>query len=173
MAEYTKGNRFRRTGRPKGMPRLRWFGSVMLSFLTKVASGYWHVFDPQCGFTAITGPTLARLKLDGLARDYFFENDMLIRLNVIDARVVDVATSTRYSDKSLDAEDRPRRLELPVPAAARVRVAVRQAPRGQRLRARGACSRSPDRAVPVRRRLRPVPLDRVSRDRPGRPRPAR
>lgn len=99
MAEYAKGNRFRRTGRPKGMPRMRWFGSVLLSFLTKVASGYWHVFDPQCGFTAVTGGTLRRLKLDGIARDWFFENDMLIRLNVIDARVVDVATATRYNDK--------------------------------------------------------------------------
>jgi glycosyltransferase involved in cell wall biosynthesis len=100
MAEYTKGNRFRRTGRPKGMPRMRWFGSVALSFLTKMASGYWHVFDPQCGFTAITAPTLARLKLDGIARDYFFENDMLIRLNVIDARVVDVSTAALYGDES-------------------------------------------------------------------------
>jgi len=100
MAEYTKGNRFRRTGRPKGMPRTRWFGSVALSFLTKVASGYWHVFDPQCGFTAITAPALARLKLDGIARDYFFENDMLIRLNVIDARVVDVSTAALYGDES-------------------------------------------------------------------------
>ena len=100
MAEYTKGNRFRRTGRPKGMPRTRWFGSVALSFLTKVASGYWHVFDPQCGFTAITAPALARLKLHGIARDYFFENDMLIRLNVIDARVVDVSTAALYGDES-------------------------------------------------------------------------
>ncbi len=100
MAEYTKGNRFRRTGRPKGMPRTRWFGSVALSFLTKVASGYWHVFDPQCGFTAITAPALARIKLEGIARDYFFENDMLIRLNVIDARVVDVSTAALYGDES-------------------------------------------------------------------------
>jgi len=99
MAEYAKGNRFLQTGRPSGMPRLRWLGSVMLSFLTKVASGYWHVFDPQCGFTAITAPTLARLKLDGVARDFFFENDMLIRLNVIDARVVDVSTATLYGDE--------------------------------------------------------------------------
>ncbi len=93
MAEYVKGNRFRRTGRPPSMPGARWFGNVVLSFLTKVASGYWHVFDPQCGFIAITTPTLSRLNLDGIARDYFFENDMLIRLNVIDARVVDVDTS--------------------------------------------------------------------------------
>ena len=100
LAEYTKGNRFRSTGRPKCMPRLRWFGSVALSFLTKVASGYWHVFDPQCGFTAIAAPTLRRLKLDGISRDYFFENDMLIRLNVIDARVVDVSTTALYGEQS-------------------------------------------------------------------------
>jgi dolichol-phosphate mannosyltransferase len=100
MAEYTKGNRFRRSGRPKGMPRMRWFGSVALSFLTKVASGYWHVFDPQCGFTAIAAPTLARLKLEGIASDYFFENDMLVRLNVIDARVVDVSTAALYGEES-------------------------------------------------------------------------
>jgi len=100
MAEYVKGNRFRRTGRPSSMPRRRWFGNVVLSFLTKVASGYWHVFDPQCGFIAITAPTLRRLKLDGMARDYFFENDILIRLNVIDARVVDVDTSSLYGDET-------------------------------------------------------------------------
>ncbi len=99
MAEYVKGNRFRRTGRPSAMPAARWFGNVVLSFLTKIASGYWHVFDPQCGFIAITVPTLRRLKLDGIARDYFFENDMLIRLNVVDARVVDVATSSLYGSE--------------------------------------------------------------------------
>lgn len=100
MAEYVKGNRFRQTGRPPSMPGSRWFGNVALSFLTKVASGYWHVFDSQCGFLAITAHTLRRLKLDGIARDYFFENDMLIRLNVIDARVVDVATAALYGTET-------------------------------------------------------------------------
>jgi dolichol-phosphate mannosyltransferase len=100
MAEYVKGNRFRRSGRPAGMPVGRWLGNILLSFFTKVASGYWHVFDPQCGFIAISAPTLRRLKLEGLARDYFFENDMLIRLNVIDARVVDVDTSSLYGDET-------------------------------------------------------------------------
>lgn len=100
MAEYVKGNRFRRTGRPRSMPGSRWFGNVVLSFLTKIASGYWHVFDPQCGFIAVTAPTLRRLKLDGIARDYFFENDMLIRLNVIGARVVDVDTSALYGEET-------------------------------------------------------------------------
>jgi glycosyltransferase involved in cell wall biosynthesis len=100
MAEYVKGNRFRRTGRPPSMPNSRWLGNMVLSFLTKVASGYWHVFDPQCGFIAITAPTLRLLSLEGIARDYFFENDMLIRLNVIDARVVDVDTSAFYGDET-------------------------------------------------------------------------
>jgi dolichol-phosphate mannosyltransferase len=96
LADYSKGNRFRRSGRPPEMPAGRWFGNVALSFLTKIASGYWHVFDPQCGFTAITAATLRRVKLDGIASDYFFENDMLVRLNVIDARVVDVSTAALY-----------------------------------------------------------------------------
>jgi len=100
MAEYVKGNRFRVSGRPRAMPAMRWFGNVVLSFLTKVASGYWHVFDPQCGFVAITAPTLRRLRLDGIARDYYFENDMLVRLNVIDARVVDVDTAALYGDET-------------------------------------------------------------------------
>ena len=100
MADYAKGNRFRESGRPASMPAFRWFGNVVLSFLTKVASGYWHVFDPQCGFTAITAPTLARLRLSGIATSYFFENDMLIHLNVVDARVVDVGTAALYGDES-------------------------------------------------------------------------
>jgi dolichol-phosphate mannosyltransferase len=100
MAEYVKGNRFRRSGRPKSMPATRWFGNVALSFLTKIASGYWHVFDPQCGYVAIAVPTLRRLNLNGIARDYFFENDMLIRLNVIDARVVDVDVAALYADET-------------------------------------------------------------------------
>jgi len=100
VAEYVKGNRFRRSGRPAAMPGTRWLGNVALSFLTKVASGYWHVFDPQCGFVAISAPTLRRLKLDGIASDYFFENDMLIRLNVLDARVVDVDTAALYGEET-------------------------------------------------------------------------
>jgi dolichol-phosphate mannosyltransferase len=100
MAEYAKGNRFRQSGRPAAMPARRWFGNVALSFVTKAASGYWHVFDSQCGFVAITAPTLRRLKLDSIARNYFFENDMLIRLNVIDARVVDVSTAALYGDET-------------------------------------------------------------------------
>lgn len=99
LAEYVKGNRFQYTGRPASMPRTRWFGNVALSFLTKAASGYWHVFDSQCGFLAITTSALRRVKLDRVAKDYFFENDMLIRMNVIGARVVDVDTSALYGEE--------------------------------------------------------------------------
>jgi dolichol-phosphate mannosyltransferase len=101
LAEYTKGNRFlaSRGGR-EGMPRLRSFGSVGLSFLTKMSSGYWHVFDSQCGFTAATANALRAISLDALASDYFFENDMLISLNERGARVVDVPISTRYADET-------------------------------------------------------------------------
>jgi dolichol-phosphate mannosyltransferase len=100
MVEYVKGNRLRRSGRPRSMPTTRWVGNVALSFLTKIASGYWHVFDPQRGFVAITSPALRRLNLDGIARDYFFENDMLIRRNVIDARVVDIDMAALYGDET-------------------------------------------------------------------------
>jgi dolichol-phosphate mannosyltransferase len=99
LAEYTKGNRFRIAGQPPGMPRTRWLGNVSLSFLNKVATGYWHVFDPQCGFTAIQSGTLRMIDLERLVSDYFFENDMLARLNVVGARVVEVATATRYGDE--------------------------------------------------------------------------
>lgn len=98
-ADYTKGNRFLGNQGIGKMPRLRKAGSIVLSFLTKMSSGYWHVFDSQCGFTAATSTALRAVDLDGIATDYFFENDMLISLNEHDARVVDVPTSTRYGNE--------------------------------------------------------------------------
>ena len=98
-ADYTKGNRFRLPRSTAGMPLTRKLGNVFLSFLTKVASGYWHVFDSQCGFTAIRTSFLSLLDIDSIAEDYFFENDMLIRLNSLGARVVDVPTSTLYGSE--------------------------------------------------------------------------
>jgi len=96
LAEYTKGNRFYFRAATSGMPAKRHFGSSVLSFMTKVASGYWHVFDSQCGFTAVSASFVELLEIDKLADDYFFENDMLIRLNALNARVVDVPISTIY-----------------------------------------------------------------------------
>lgn len=96
MAEYTKGNRFYFRNATRDMPKMRGFGNSLLSLLTKAASGYWHVFDSQCGFTAVKAPFLRLLDLDRIAPDYFFENDMLIQMNAVGARVVDVPVTTVY-----------------------------------------------------------------------------
>lgn len=99
-ADYAKGNRFYFRNATLGMPRIRGFGNSLLSFLTKAASGYWHVFDSQCGYTAIRTSFLRLLDLDQVATDYFFENDMLIRLNALNARVFDVPVTTLYGSET-------------------------------------------------------------------------
>jgi len=96
IADYTKGNRFCFRGATSNMPVERSFGNTVLSFMTKVASGYWHVFDSQCGYTVVRTPFLELLDLDRLPDDYFFENAILIQLNALNARVVDVPIKTLY-----------------------------------------------------------------------------
>ena len=83
VAEYTKGNRFYVINANRSMPKARKFGSVVLTFMTKMSSGYWHIFDSQCGFTAMRAHLLKMIDLDAIAQDYFFENDMLIWLNTV------------------------------------------------------------------------------------------
>jgi glycosyltransferase involved in cell wall biosynthesis len=99
LADYAKGNRFYFRGAADSMPAHRGFGNTALSFLTKFASGYWHVYDSQCGFTVTRVPFLKLIDLDDLSEDYFFENDMLIKLNTLNARVVDVPISTVYGQE--------------------------------------------------------------------------
>jgi glycosyltransferase involved in cell wall biosynthesis len=96
---YTKGNRFLWEDQLSQMPTLRLVGSFGLTFLSKLASGYWHVFDPVNGYFAIEMEVLRKLPLHRIARRYFFENDMLIHLNVFRARVKDVAIPARYGDE--------------------------------------------------------------------------
>jgi glycosyltransferase involved in cell wall biosynthesis len=100
QAEYAKGCRFHHADELRRMPVARLAGNIGLTFLTKLASGYWHVLDPQNGFVAIDAATLRQLPIAHLARDYFFENDMLIRLNVLGARVIDVALPARYGTET-------------------------------------------------------------------------
>ncbi|HYD48391.1 MAG TPA: glycosyltransferase family 2 protein, partial [Terriglobales bacterium] len=97
--EYTKGNRFLHSDELRQMPVPRLLGNFALTFLTKLASGYWHIFDPQNGYVAIRAGALRALDLDRVARDFFFENDMLIRLNVLNARVRDVAIPAHYGNE--------------------------------------------------------------------------
>jgi hypothetical protein len=78
------------------MPRHRVIGNVGMSFLTKAASGYWNLFDPQNGYTAIHRHALERLQLDRLSRRYEFENDLLIKLNVLRVPARDVPIPAVY-----------------------------------------------------------------------------
>ena len=95
-ADYVKGNRFFSRAAIKTMPRMRLFGNAALSFMTKLSSGYWSVFDPTNGYTAIHSRTLAALDLEQLAERYFFESDILIRLGELRAVVVDVPMRAVY-----------------------------------------------------------------------------
>ena len=98
-ADFTKANRFFSRTSFAGMPRHRVFGSVALSFMTKAASGYWHLFDPQNGYTATTATMLRRIALDRVATGYEFENDFLIRLNIVDARACDIPIPAVYGNE--------------------------------------------------------------------------
>ena len=95
-AQYTKANRFFGPGTFAGMPRHRIVGNLVLSFMTKAASGYWSLFDPQNGYTAIHRSALERLPLDRIARRYEFENDMLIQLNIMRVPARDVPVPALY-----------------------------------------------------------------------------
>jgi glycosyltransferase involved in cell wall biosynthesis len=97
--DYTKGNRFLAGESLALMPRHRLYGNVVLTFMTKLASGYWHVFDPQNGYTAIRAAALRTLDLDRIHRGFFFENDMLMHLNFFGSRVKDIAIPARYGDE--------------------------------------------------------------------------
>ncbi|MFC8502036.1 glycosyltransferase family 2 protein [Pedococcus sp. NPDC057267] len=93
---FAKANRFFSGESFAGMPPYRVFGNICLSFMTKFASGYWHVFDPQNGYTAIRADVLRRLPLDKVAARYSFENDLLIHLNILDVPIVDVPIPALY-----------------------------------------------------------------------------
>jgi len=97
VAEYTKGNRFARPEDRAAMPRFRLFGNVVLSYLTKIASGYWGSMDSQNGYTAISLPALERTDIDGMYEYYGYCNDLLVRLNVADVRIADVPRSSNYA----------------------------------------------------------------------------
>ena len=98
-ADYTKGNRFFRPESVQGMPPVRLFGNAVLSFLTKLSCGYWNVMDPTNGYTAVRTSVLAELPLDKLEPRYFFETDMLFRLNTVRAVVKDVPMDSVYADE--------------------------------------------------------------------------
>lgn len=98
-ADYTKGNRFFDLEEIGAMPTLRIVGNAALSFMTKLSSGYWDLFDPTNGYTAIHSDVAQRLPFTKISRRYFFETDMLFRLNTLRAVVVDIPMDAKYGDE--------------------------------------------------------------------------
>ncbi len=98
-ADYTKGNRFYDLRNISSMPPLRIFGNAALSFMAKFSTGYWDLFDPTNGYTAISADVVRVLPLEKISRRYFFETDVLFRLNTVRAMVVDVPMDARYGDE--------------------------------------------------------------------------
>ena len=98
-ADYAKGNRFFTLRSLNGMPRMRLLGNAALSFLAKLSTGYWSLFDVTNGYTALHARLLPYLELERVSNRYFFETDMLFRLGTLRACVVDVPMDAVYADE--------------------------------------------------------------------------
>jgi dolichol-phosphate mannosyltransferase len=96
---YAKGNRFFSIKNVKQMPLIRKFGNLVLSFMSKLSTGYYEIFDPNNGFTAISSDFLTQLPLDEIDSRYFFESDMLYQLNLLGAKVLDIPLPAIYKDE--------------------------------------------------------------------------
>lgn len=95
--DYTKGNRLFTGEAWQMIPRVRYIGNAFLSLLTKVASGYWHVADSQCGYTAISKTALQHTPLDTIHKRYGMPNDILVKLNIENISVRDVEVKPVYN----------------------------------------------------------------------------
>ena len=98
-ADYTKGNRFFDLEKVRSMPKVRLFGNAVLSLMCKLSSGYWNLFDPTNGYTALHADVARHLPFNKISRRYFFETDMLFRLNTLRAVVVDVPMEAKYGEE--------------------------------------------------------------------------
>jgi glycosyltransferase involved in cell wall biosynthesis len=98
-ADYTKGNRFTSVSHLRQMPSIRIFGNAALSFAAKVSTGYWNIFDPTNGFTAIEAQVARMVMEKRVSRRFFFETDLLYHLGTLRAVVRDVPMPARYADE--------------------------------------------------------------------------
>jgi glycosyltransferase involved in cell wall biosynthesis len=112
-ADYAKGNRFAWPGGWRQMPRTRLVGNVALSLLTRLATGYWSLFDSQCGYTAASRQALLAIDPAQLFARYGYPNDLLARLAAARARVVDVPVRPVYGP-AWRSGLRPARVALPI-----------------------------------------------------------
>lgn len=97
--DFAKANRFFDFGSYEGMPRARAIGNVLVGFMAKASTGYWYLFDPLNGYTAVRTDRLSRLPLDRVRHDYSFECDLLNYLNIIHAKGKDVPVPAVYGDE--------------------------------------------------------------------------
>ena len=94
---YVKGNRLFSGEAWDIIPKYRYIGNAILSLLTKIASGYWHVADSQCGYTAISKEALQAIHIDKIFKRYGMPNDLLVKLNIAEQSVRDVAIRPIYN----------------------------------------------------------------------------
>ena len=98
-ADYAKGNRFFDLEHINRMPKIRLLGNSILSFMNKISSGYWNIFDPTNGYTAIHAEVIKKIAFTRVSKRYFFESDMLFRLNILKAVVVDIPMNAFYGNE--------------------------------------------------------------------------
>ena len=113
-ADYTKGNRFLHATKLKTMPFIRRIGNIGLTFLTKAASGYWNVFDPANGYTAISAKIIPLILNGRISRRFFFETSLLLELGLIGAVVEDVSIPALYSDEKSHLNEWKALIEFPI-----------------------------------------------------------
>jgi len=112
-ADYSKGNRFDSLENLFLMPKTRIFGNAVLSLWSKLSSGYWNITDPTNGFTAIHRQALEAIQLDKLRKTYFFESDLLFRLSIVNAVVMDVPMVSVYGNEKSNLKIRKVIFEFP------------------------------------------------------------
>jgi len=95
--DYAKGNRLIHRSAWLVMPKTRYLGNAILSILTKIASGYWHVSDTQCGYTAISLKALQSIKIHGIYHSYGMPNDLLVKLNIAFCKIKEVGIKPVYN----------------------------------------------------------------------------
>ncbi len=99
LVDYSKGNRLKHKDVKKIMPRYRLIGNTLLTLFTKFASGYFHIMDPQMGYTALKNNMLKKIEIDNLIRRYGYPGHLLHMLNIEDARVCDVDITPHYGEE--------------------------------------------------------------------------
>jgi glycosyltransferase involved in cell wall biosynthesis len=112
-ADYSKGNRFDSLEDLFSMPKARIFGNAVLSLWSKLSSGYWNITDPTNGFTAIHRKALEAIQLGKLRKTYFFESDLLFRLSIVNAVVMDVPMVSVYGNEKSNLKIRKVIFEFP------------------------------------------------------------